>query len=292
MNDEIVRFWDPAPQAATGLACAYLETGQSRPHVHEEWQFGVPDNPAKLSVGAFRRHTAHATDVAVVAPYEVHAESGAIGATPKWRMLFVAPSLLAPLYRALTSTTGRERPRIGGGILTDPPGALELRALLRDSEQRRIEGTQFMSRALRWLEQLLHRHAAGAASPARTPAVERARVYLRDRATQPVRLAEVGAAAGVTVSHLVRSFSRAVGLPPMSYHAQVRLARARRLLAEGKSATWVAYECGFADQSHLSRRYKEYCGLTPGAFQSQYRREPCAADGLSEQPAALDSNAA
>jgi AraC-like DNA-binding protein len=51
----------------------------------------------------------------------------------------------------------------------------------------------------------------------------------------------------------------------------VRLARARRLLAQGKSATWVAHECGFADQSHLTRRFKACHGLTPGAFQAQSR---------------------
>jgi AraC-like DNA-binding protein len=52
----------------------------------------------------------------------------------------------------------------------------------------------------------------------------------------------------------------------------VRLARPRRL-AEGKSATRVAYECGFADQSHLSRRFKECHGVTPGTFQAQYRAQ-------------------
>jgi AraC-like DNA-binding protein len=96
---------------------------------------------------------------------------------------------------------------------------------------------------------------------------------------------EVGAIAGVTSSHLVRSFSRAVGLPPRSYHAQVRLARARRLLAEGKSPTWVAYECGFADQSHLSRRFKECHGVTPGAFQAQYRAQGSSL-GVGESAAA------
>ena len=109
------------------------------------------------------------------------------------------------------------------------------------------------------------------------PAVERARAYLRDRPTDAVALSALAELAGVTVSHLVRSFSRTVGLPPKSYHAQVRLARARRLLSEGKSATWVAYECGFADQSHLSRRFKECYGLTPGLFQAQCRVQPAAA---------------
>jgi AraC-like DNA-binding protein len=54
----------------------------------------------------------------------------------------------------------------------------------------------------------------------------------------------------------------------------VRLARARRLLAEGKSVSWVAYECGFADQSHLNRRFREHYGLTPGAFLEQSREQP------------------
>jgi AraC-like DNA-binding protein len=158
-------------------------------------------------------------------------------------------------------------------VVTDPEAAAELRELLRLSEDSTIKGAEFLSQVAHWLEQLLACHAEYIAAPKRMPAVERARAYLQNRPTQSVTLPEVGAAAGVTISHLVRSFSREVGLPPRSYHAQVRLARARRLLAEGKSATWVAYECGFADQSHLSRGFKECHGVTPGAFQAQYRAQ-------------------
>jgi AraC-like DNA-binding protein len=91
------------------------------------------------------------------------------------------------------------------------------------------------------------------------------------------------AIGGIAASHLVRSFSREVGLPPKRYHAHVRLAFARRLLAEGRSATWVAHECGFADQSHLSRRFKQCYGITPGAFQAQCQ---------GRQVAEVDTNAA
>jgi AraC-like DNA-binding protein len=294
MNDGAVRFWQPAPQAATQLACAYLELGRVRPHLHEEWQFAVPECPAKLSVGAFRRYPAGATDITVVAPYEVHTEGGAAGPPPRWRVLYVAPSILTDVYRRLPGATGYDTPRLSGPVLVDRSGALELGALLRASEDGKIDGSEFLARALHWLEQLLHRHAGEVAIPARMPAVERARAYLQERPTQPVSLPEVGAVAGVTVSHLVRSFSRAVGLPPKSYHAQIRLARARRLLGQGKSATWVAYECGFADQSHLSRRFRESYGLTPGTFQAQYRQERVAAAIVtsSGRLTGVDSNAA
>lgn len=263
-SDESIRFWHPAPEEATELVCAYLEASEGPAHVHEEWQFGVLETPSKLSLGAFRRYSAHADDVTIVTPYDVHSESGVIGAAPKWRMLYVAPSVLGQLY-------GDKAPRFRRPVVTDPAAAAELRELLRHSDDGSITSSEFMRRVAHWLEQFLLRHAEVGAAPGQMPAVERAREYLQNRPTQSVTLMEVGAVAGVTVSHLVRSFSRAVGLPPKSYHAQVRLARARRLLAEGKSATWVAYECGFADQSHLSRRFKECHGVTPGAFQAQYR---------------------
>ncbi len=284
ISDGAVRFWQPAPQAANELACAYLEVGRGRAHVHEEWQFAVAEGSAKLSVGAFRRYAARPTDLTAVPPYDVHTEGGGSGPSPHWRVLYVAPSLVNRLYRGVVGRSGLDAPRLAGPVLADPVAAAELGGLLQESEEGKIEGSEFVSRALRWVETLLRLHAADAPAAARMPAVERARAYLRDRPTQAVSLPEVGVIAGVTISHLVRSFSRAVGLPPKSYHAQVRLARARRLLAQGKSATWVAYECGFADQSHLSRRFKECYGLTPGVFQSQYRARPVATG--------LDSNAA
>jgi AraC-like DNA-binding protein len=261
-----IRFWRPAPEGATELVCAYLEASEGPPHLHEEWQFGVLESPSKLSLGAFRRYSARADDVTIVRPYDVHAEGGELGTPPKWRMLYVAPSILSRLC-------GPEAPRFRRPVVTDPAAAAELRELLRLSGDGSITGAEFLSRVAHWLGQFLASHAEVIAAPRRMPAVERARAYLQNRPTQSVTLPEVGAVAGVTISHLVRSFSRVVGLPPKSYHTQVRLARARRLLAEGKSATWVAHECGFADQSHLSRRFKECHGVTPGAFQAQYRAE-------------------
>ena len=162
-------------------------------------------------------------------------------------------------------------PQFRRPVVTDPVAAAELRELLRLRGDGTMKGAEFLSRVALWLERFLARHAEVTAVGKRIPAVERARVYLQNRPTQSVSLSEVGTVVGVTIPYLVRSFSRSVGLPPKSCHAQVRLARARRLLAEGKSATWVAYECGFADQSHLSRRFKECHGVTPGAFRAQYR---------------------
>jgi AraC-like DNA-binding protein len=92
-------------------------------------------------------------------------------------------------------------------------------------------------------------------------------------------LADLASIVGVSPVHLVRTFSRSIGLPPRRYQSQLRLARARRLLSAHRSISWVAHECGFADQSHLARRFKQLYCLTPSEFQAQQR-------------AAIDSDAA
>ena len=73
---------------------------------------------------------------------------------------------------------------------------------------------------------------------------------------------------GLTESHFIRAFHLEFGLPPHAYHLRLRLARAVELLSYGLSVATVANECGFADQSHLSRKFKEVYGLTPAAWRT------------------------
>jgi len=38
------------------------------------------------------------------------------------------------------------------------------------------------------------------------------------------------------------------------------------MLKSGLAASEVAFDLGFADQSHLSRQFKQAYGVTPGAY--------------------------
>lgn len=269
-----VRFWNPTPELPDEFDCAYLDGGFASPHVHEEWQFAVAAVPYAISIGAFRRYIAGPEDVTVVQPYDVHTEHGILGGPREWWVLHVAPSVIARVYQDAT----RQAPRFGSPLVQDPQSARTLAEMLRASLDGCLEGQAFANQALDWLRRLLEGQNARSTTRAVTQgpraSLERARAYLQAHATEPILLSDLVSVAGITASHLVRSFSRRVGLPPKSYQTQIRLARARRLLAQGRAATWVAYECGFADQSHLSRRFKEFYGVTPGAFQAQYQAQP------------------
>jgi AraC-like DNA-binding protein len=270
-SDEIVRFWQPAPETGTDFIAAHLTLGRSMPHLHSEWQFAVAELPTGLTTGAFRRFAARADTVTVVPPLTVHTEGAGSGVGPGWRVLYVAPDLIGRLGRHQTGGPAGPAVCFPAPVLTNHALAAELGELLHESYEGLVDGPEFMTRALAWLEQVLRGHTLALPDAPRSSAVERARTLLHSRPTQSLELPEIATVAGTSISHLVRSFSRSVGLPPQRYHVQVRLAHARRLLAEGQAASWVAYECGFADQSHLNRRFKECHGLTPGAFQIQYQ---------------------
>src|SRR3954469_24672866 len=94
MNERSVRFWQPARQATPELICAEVDSSESLLHLHEEWQFGVVDAPARLSLGAFRRYGAGVSDVTLLPPYAVHGEGRPLDPSARWLLLFVDPTLV------------------------------------------------------------------------------------------------------------------------------------------------------------------------------------------------------
>jgi AraC-like DNA-binding protein len=65
---------------------------------------------------------------------------------------------------------------------------------------------------------------------------------------------------------LIRAFARDTGLTPHAYIPQRRLALARRLIRQGRELAQVAAAAGFADQSHLTRRFVRQFGVTPRGY--------------------------
>jgi AraC-like DNA-binding protein len=82
-------------------------------------------------------------------------------------------------------------------------------------------------------------------------------------------LCQLARATGVSLFHFSRLFHAAVGLTPCQYLWAYRLHRARLLLSlagQTPSIGKVAAECGFADQAHLCRRFRQAHGVNPLAF--------------------------
>lgn len=119
-----------------------------------------------------------------------------------------------------------------------------------------------ISRSLHWRQRL-------PGNPQIPRVALRARDYLHAHFHQNIGLDELARACGVDRFRLSRAFKAAFGIAPHGYLIQLRLVRARRLLALGTAPADVASDLGFADQSHLGRWFRRANGLTPGAYRNR-----------------------
>jgi AraC family transcriptional regulator len=124
--------------------------------------------------------------------------------------------------------------------------------------------------------QLVRRHRAGRAvtsRPGDEPArglgsrqFETVRAVMEDRLADPLPLAELASAAGLSVSQFSRQFKARTGLAPHRFLLGLRVDQACRLLRANESAIAdVAVRCGFSHQEHLTRVMRAQLGTTPGA---------------------------
>jgi AraC family transcriptional regulator len=84
-------------------------------------------------------------------------------------------------------------------------------------------------------------------------------------------LTSVARHVGVHPVHLARTFRRVYQTTFASYVRQVRIEFARGQLAGSAALSDIAVAAGFCDQSHFSRCFKRYTGLTPAEYRATQR---------------------
>ena len=100
-----------------------------------------------------------------------------------------------------------------------------------------------------------------------------ARALLHDRYRENLRLADIAGAVGVHPVHLARVFRLRYGTPVGSYARGLRLSWAAGRLRDSDDAiARIALEAGFFDQSHFTRAFKQFFGVTPLAYRRDTRR--------------------
>lgn len=77
----------------------------------------------------------------------------------------------------------------------------------------------------------------------------------------------------ISKRHLQRTFQNKVGYGPKAYSRMLRFCEAIFYLQQNPSArmTTVAYDFGYADQSHFIREFKEFMGQNPRKFFNDWR---------------------
>jgi AraC family transcriptional regulator len=97
--------------------------------------------------------------------------------------------------------------------------------------------------------------------------LRRAIEFMHDNFGRELALEDIAAAAYLSEYHFARLFKQITGVTPHVYLANVRLERARKLLAETSLAiSEIASAVGYQSQSHFTKMFKAVTGVTPRSY--------------------------
>jgi AraC family transcriptional regulator len=91
--------------------------------------------------------------------------------------------------------------------------------------------------------------------------------FIDQNLSENITLEDLARLAGLSSYHFSRKFKADLGIAPHAYVLSRRIDRAKSLLNNSRlPLKLVAAECGFTDQSHLSRVFRKFLGVTPKNF--------------------------
>lgn len=269
-----------AVRMASGASVELMRSSyraQSFPkHSHDFFTIGVVLRGAGTLWYRGMDHLARSGEVVVIPPGEVHTGSVAPGIDVlEYVAAHVPPETVAGCLGAECRGLDLEAPVVHDDLVA--------------SHLRRLEGAVGGDPAARAAAEeaittvvglLVERHrrqdlSAAGGRVAEPRVVHIARELLDDCYNDNSRtsLRALSLRTGVSPFHLVRVFTRVVGLSPHQYLVQTRIRHATRLLASGLPCSFVAAMTGFADQSHLTTQFKRYLGITPASYQRCVRAD-------------------
>ncbi len=263
--------WIRTAEGAPGLARieAYFSGHAYDPHRHDTYALGLTIAGVQCFDYRGARCDSLAGDAIVLHPDERHDGRAGVPAGFRYRMLYLEPRLVR---QALGERAGG-LPFVPAAVSSDARLVRALRRVLADLDAPpgEIEADGMVAELVEAMAAVDPAMPARRAALVDSAALDRARQHLDGHLERGVASAELEGVTGLDRFALARQFRSRFGTSPYHYLVMRRLDRARDLLRGGANLAEVAFACGFADQSHLTRQFRRAYGLTPGRWRALQR---------------------
>ncbi len=257
-----IRAWKPPIAGIREVLHACFMEHAYPPHTHDAWTLFIVDE------GAIRydldRHAqaAEPSMVTVLPPHVVHDGRPATSRGFRKRVLYVETSVLGEHLIG---------PAVDRPVIPDS----SLRGAVSDLHDALgcLDDTLEAETRLGLVAERIR--ASLGEPPDETPVArgqelaEQLRAFFDAHLYEQPTMAAASEQLGAGPTQLARTFSDVFGIAPHAYVLGRRLDAARDRILGGQPLAAVAADVGFYDQAHLSRRFKQFLGTTPGRFASR-----------------------
>ena len=99
-----------------------------------------------------------------------------------------------------------------------------------------------------------------------SPVIQKILHTLQNRLHEPPSVKEMSKMANMSEGTFRMLFEKETGMPPNNYINIQRIRKAKDLLQEGYSITYVAFELGFSSSQYFSTVFKKWAGISPSDY--------------------------
>lgn len=250
---------------------AHFEGHAYDPHWHDSFLVGITEQGLQQFNCRRQQHNSTPGKVFLLEPGDIHDGTAPEAGGFTYRTLYLDPRWLDRELRAQFEEAPDNAQLSFAATLADDPrlaiATADAFEAMHHDELRIVRQTA-LDHLLANLTSHLRWRTLIDPDPRLPLVAQRARDYLHSHLQQDIGLDDLAQVTGVDRFRLSRAFKAAFGLAPHAYLIQLRLTRARHLLARGEAPVSVAAALGFADQSHLGRWFQRAYRMTP----ADYRR--------------------
>ncbi len=247
---------------------AYRLKGVVQPfpnHFHEHYVFGLIEEGERCLFCRKSEYVVKAGDIMIFQPEDNHACTKNMETCFDYRGLNITKDVMIQLAEEVTGK--RVLPGFSENVIVDEEAAGYMRAF-HDMIMKGSKEFEKEENLLLFLSVLIQKYGQPFETnlPECGSEIEKACAFMEEHYKERILLEEICEWASLSKSTLLRAFTKTKGVTPYRYLVNIRINKAKQLLAQGVMPIDAALQTGFSDQSHFTNYFSSFIGLSPAVY--------------------------
>lgn len=236
-------------------------------HFHDYYVIGLIDNGQRYLTCREVDYVINPNDLILFNPYDNHA-CKQVGDSPlHYRSLHITRSKMQKYYTEVTESLAVLP--FFDTVVTQYTNANLFRKLhqMIIDEKEEIEKEEIFYFLI---ENIMRHHSNHINKPnaKNDRLINCVRDFIHQHYHQKITLNELSQLVQMNKYTLLRAFTKQQGITPYQYLETIRLNEAKKQLEQGLPLLDISLNIGFSDQSHFTRFFKQFIGVTPKQYQN------------------------